>query len=277
MPPTHTDEGIVAAQRIRELHPGVAVLVLSQYAEFRRPCLHSVEDCDEVLLCFLRGEPPWTRLARVGDPVVVAHNDEPLGPRRERPARAVAHLVQEERHAEAETRGCLVCLGAALLECRLLVENDVFLEVRGKLPLVCRVGLGDVDEREVRATVEALEEALDVARPATKRRSGDATEDEQQRLVANERGELDRLEVVRAAYDDGGEGVSGLKRFGVAVEEQAGNHCVALGAGSEALDVGAILRVDDSGERAVFGSGVHVASIRARRATNPGGYGAPIP
>jgi DNA-binding NarL/FixJ family response regulator len=33
MPPTNTDEGIVAAQRIRELHPGVAVLVLSQYVE----------------------------------------------------------------------------------------------------------------------------------------------------------------------------------------------------------------------------------------------------
>jgi DNA-binding NarL/FixJ family response regulator len=33
MPPTSTDEGIVAAQRIRELHPGVGVLVLSQYVE----------------------------------------------------------------------------------------------------------------------------------------------------------------------------------------------------------------------------------------------------
>lgn len=30
MPPTHTDEGIVAAGRIRERHPDVAVLVLSQ-------------------------------------------------------------------------------------------------------------------------------------------------------------------------------------------------------------------------------------------------------
>ena len=41
MPPTNTDEGIVAAQRIRELHPGVGVLVLSQYVEpgyqFERP------------------------------------------------------------------------------------------------------------------------------------------------------------------------------------------------------------------------------------------------
>jgi DNA-binding NarL/FixJ family response regulator len=33
MPPTHIDEGVVAAQRIRELHPDVAVLVLSQYVE----------------------------------------------------------------------------------------------------------------------------------------------------------------------------------------------------------------------------------------------------
>lgn len=33
MPPTHTDEGLVAAQQIRADHPGVAVLVLSQYIE----------------------------------------------------------------------------------------------------------------------------------------------------------------------------------------------------------------------------------------------------
>jgi len=33
MPPTHTDEGIVAARRIRHDHPHVGVLVLSQYLE----------------------------------------------------------------------------------------------------------------------------------------------------------------------------------------------------------------------------------------------------
>jgi DNA-binding NarL/FixJ family response regulator len=33
MPPTQTDEGLVAAQRIRRDHPGTAVLVLSQYVE----------------------------------------------------------------------------------------------------------------------------------------------------------------------------------------------------------------------------------------------------
>jgi serine/threonine-protein kinase len=33
MPPTHTDEGLVAAQRVRDDCPDVAVLVLSQYLE----------------------------------------------------------------------------------------------------------------------------------------------------------------------------------------------------------------------------------------------------
>jgi DNA-binding NarL/FixJ family response regulator len=33
MPPTHTDEGLAAAQRIRAEHPGTAVLVLSHYVE----------------------------------------------------------------------------------------------------------------------------------------------------------------------------------------------------------------------------------------------------
>lgn len=33
MPPTHSDEGLVAAQRIRAQHPDTGVLVLSQYVE----------------------------------------------------------------------------------------------------------------------------------------------------------------------------------------------------------------------------------------------------
>lgn len=33
MPPTHTDEGIAVATRLRDAHPAMGVLVLSQYAE----------------------------------------------------------------------------------------------------------------------------------------------------------------------------------------------------------------------------------------------------
>jgi DNA-binding NarL/FixJ family response regulator len=35
MPPTHTDEGLQAAHRIRTAYPGVSVLILSQYVEPR--------------------------------------------------------------------------------------------------------------------------------------------------------------------------------------------------------------------------------------------------
>jgi serine/threonine-protein kinase len=35
MPPTHTDEGLAAAEQIRRTHPDVGVLVLSQYLESR--------------------------------------------------------------------------------------------------------------------------------------------------------------------------------------------------------------------------------------------------
>jgi DNA-binding NarL/FixJ family response regulator len=36
MPPTNTNEGLLAAQRIRAEHPGIGVLVLSQYVETRQ-------------------------------------------------------------------------------------------------------------------------------------------------------------------------------------------------------------------------------------------------
>lgn len=35
MPPTHTDEGLIAARRIHDEHPGTAVVLLSQYVEPR--------------------------------------------------------------------------------------------------------------------------------------------------------------------------------------------------------------------------------------------------
>jgi DNA-binding NarL/FixJ family response regulator len=35
MPPTHTDEGLVAARAIRRSHPGTAVVLLSQYLQVR--------------------------------------------------------------------------------------------------------------------------------------------------------------------------------------------------------------------------------------------------
>ena len=52
MPPTHTDEGLVAAEQIRSSHPGVGVLVLSQYLDSRyatRLLEHHPEACGYLL------------------------------------------------------------------------------------------------------------------------------------------------------------------------------------------------------------------------------------
>jgi DNA-binding NarL/FixJ family response regulator len=46
MPPTHTDEGLRAALTLRRDHPGVAVLVLSQYIETRYATLLLSGRCD---------------------------------------------------------------------------------------------------------------------------------------------------------------------------------------------------------------------------------------
>jgi DNA-binding NarL/FixJ family response regulator len=46
MPPTHTDEGLVAAQQIRAEHPATGVLILSQYVE-PRYAMRLIEDHPE--------------------------------------------------------------------------------------------------------------------------------------------------------------------------------------------------------------------------------------
>jgi serine/threonine-protein kinase len=46
MPPTHTDEGLVAAQEIRSSHPSVGVLILSHYVESRY-AMRLLEENDE--------------------------------------------------------------------------------------------------------------------------------------------------------------------------------------------------------------------------------------
>ena len=79
---------------------------------------------------------------------------------------------------QTESRRALERLSSSLRERRLLAENDALFDVRGELPLVLGVRLCDVDEREVHAVAKCRVEGRDVARPATKRRSGEAAEDE---------------------------------------------------------------------------------------------------
>jgi hypothetical protein len=65
------------------------------------------------------------------------------------------------------------------LEARVLTEKHAVVDVRLQLPFVDGVRLRDVDEHPVRQRSNPSVQPFDVARPATKRRSGEAAEDEQ--------------------------------------------------------------------------------------------------
>ena len=221
----------------------------------------ATEECDELLLRLLRGEAERARATRVGDPPVRGDEHEPLRPGGERRAHMVVHRVEEKWHAEREALGARERGCPAFGERRLLRENGVLLEVRRHLPLVGRVRLCDIDEREVGSVAEAAEEALDVAGPATKRRSGEAAEDEQQRTASNEIHDCNRLEVVGAAQRHRGQRVAGLEGLRRAVAGEARDHRVALGARFEALDVAAVARIDDGVEGRICGAILHGAKL----------------
>jgi hypothetical protein len=57
-PPTHTDEGLIAARRTREDHPDTSVVLLSQYLELR---------CAERLLANQPGGVGYLLKERVSD------------------------------------------------------------------------------------------------------------------------------------------------------------------------------------------------------------------
>jgi DNA-binding NarL/FixJ family response regulator len=102
MPPTKTDEGLIAARRIRSEHPGVGVLVLSTYVDtdFAEQLLESaqggvgyllknrVADADELVEAIRR----VARGGLVVDPAVVS---QLLGRKRERDP--LAELSDRER------------------------------------------------------------------------------------------------------------------------------------------------------------------------------------
>lgn len=79
----------------------------------------------------------------------------------------------------------------------MLGDEDVLLQIGRELPLVGGVCLGDVDEGERRAVAESFVQALDVARPATERRSGEASEHQHEGSRIDERPEQHALTVVQ--------------------------------------------------------------------------------
>jgi DNA-binding NarL/FixJ family response regulator len=106
MPPTHTDEGIVAAQEIRQSHPAVGVLVLSQHLESRY-AMRLIEEHPGGTGYLLKQR--VSNLGVLTDALVRLRDDEcVIDPtivarlvKRARPARQLAELTEREREVLA--------------------------------------------------------------------------------------------------------------------------------------------------------------------------------
>ena len=125
----------------------------------------------------------------------------------------------------------------------MLAEQHALVDVCLHLPLVDGVRLGDVDEDGVRASLEAPVDLLDVAGPATKRRSGEAAEDEQERVVHDERAEPDGCSITERDRRQIREEVADGEPFGTPMARDRRDDDLAL-AGLEALGICAVTRIE---------------------------------
>jgi serine/threonine-protein kinase len=106
MPPTHTDEGIVAAQELRQSHPEVGVLVLSQHVESRY-AMRLIEEHPGRTGYLLKQR--VSNLGVLTDALMRLRDDEcVIDPtivarlvKRARPARELAELTEREREVLA--------------------------------------------------------------------------------------------------------------------------------------------------------------------------------
>jgi hypothetical protein len=141
-----------------------------------------------------------------------------------------------------------------------LAHENAFVDVRLQLPLVDRMRLRDVDERERRLLPKRLVEARDVAGPATERRSGVAAEDEDERSPVQERVERDGATVLGVEELERRETVTDSQPLRPAVAEKRREHGRAQLRVVDARHVLAVLRVHEEA-RGEIGAGAHALIV----------------
>jgi DNA-binding NarL/FixJ family response regulator len=162
MPPTHTDEGIRVAAELRERHPEIGVVVLSQYAEPEYVLALLGEGSDR--RGYLLKERIRNRDALLGAIDAVAHGGSVIDPKivevlveeRTRAARSsLSRLTDRERQvlAEIATGKSNSAIAASLMLTKRAVEkhiNTIFM----------KLGLAEVDDvsKRVKATLMFLAE-----------------------------------------------------------------------------------------------------------------------
>jgi DNA-binding NarL/FixJ family response regulator len=169
MPPTHTDEGIRVAAELRERHPEIGVVVLSQYAEPEYVLALLGEGSDR--RGYLLKERIRNRDALLGAIDAVAHGGSVIDPKivevlveeRTRAARSpLSRLTDREREvlAEIATGKSNSAIAASLMLTKRAVEkhiNTIFM----------KLGLAEADDvsKRVKATLMFLAERPEPAPP----------------------------------------------------------------------------------------------------------------
>ncbi len=155
----------------------------------------------------------WSHAAAIGDAGGFVNDIEALGPGCVGVVGSVGHVVDAEGEREIETFGEIVGDGEALFQRFGLGVADVFLEVGLHLPFVGGMRFADVDREKVGVLFVIVEDLDDVADLATKGRSSEAAEDEDERFGA---GAFANVKMVRAAEREEASVGSGVADFEIA-------------------------------------------------------------
>ena len=200
--------------------------------------------------------------ADVREPAALRGDVEALGPGGERLADGIVHAVDEHRHRQAQSFHARARSGEPLVERHVLAQEDALVDVRLHLPLVERMGLGDVDEHDARPVAHAPIQLFHVAGPATERRSGEAAEDEQQRPLTGNVAERDGRPVVEPGGGEVGQRIADSEPVGTPVSRDGRHDDLAL-VSVELLGVRAVARIEEVEARIVGGR--HGRTVPQRR------------
>ena len=180
----------------------------------------------------------------VCDPTESVDDVDALRPGRECVADRVVEAVDENRQGQAQPSYALARRLEALLDRGVVRDERPLVEVRLELPPVCRVRLCDVDEDCLGSLLVRAMQRLDVARPATKGRSGEAAEDQNDwHFARGERPESYRRAILEAEKLQLGQRVADAKAIRSPETRDGRNDRGAL-VGRERLGVLGVARIE---------------------------------
>ena len=138
--------------------------------------------CGEPITDFLRIVFKWTHSTAIDDASRFIHDVEAFRPRGIHVIDCVRHVIDAEWKGKAKALDEIVGDGQTLVHRFGLHIADIFFDVRFHLPFVGGMRFADIYRQKIGVIFVIAKDLHDVADLATKRRSGEAAEDENEWL-----------------------------------------------------------------------------------------------